>query len=193
MNKQEFLARLEQGLSGLPRREKAERVNFYSEMIDDRIEDGVPEEAVLQVGPVEEIVAQISGTDPAAVPRSRKPEPWQILLLVLGFPVWFPLLIGAGAVVFSLYVTLWAVAVSLWSVFGAFVGTSFGCLVIGTVFFCIYGSLKGFLIIAAALICMGLGIFSFFGCRELTKWVARFTKRSVLGVKNYFVRRVMGK
>ena len=45
MSKQEFLAALEEGLSGLPREDVDERLGFYSEMIDDRMEDGLPEDA----------------------------------------------------------------------------------------------------------------------------------------------------
>ena len=40
MRKLEFLAALNVKLSGLPKEEVKERTNFYSEMIDDRIEDG---------------------------------------------------------------------------------------------------------------------------------------------------------
>ncbi len=44
MTKQEFLARLEQGLSGIPRADLDERLGFYGEMIDDRTEDGCSED-----------------------------------------------------------------------------------------------------------------------------------------------------
>ena len=47
MNKQEFLARLQKGLSGLPGEEIEEHLAFYSEMIDDRMEDGIPEETAV--------------------------------------------------------------------------------------------------------------------------------------------------
>ena len=43
MNKQEFIALLRKGLSGLPQKELEERLTFYSEMIDDRIEEGLTE------------------------------------------------------------------------------------------------------------------------------------------------------
>ena len=39
MTKQEFLAELRRGLSGLPQNDIEERLNFYSEMIDDRMEE----------------------------------------------------------------------------------------------------------------------------------------------------------
>ena len=60
MNKQEFLSRLEEALAGLPREELMERLAFYRESIDDRMETGLTEEAaVAELGPVEEIASQI--------------------------------------------------------------------------------------------------------------------------------------
>ncbi|MBR5538496.1 MAG: hypothetical protein IKU61_01205 [Clostridia bacterium] len=44
MNKQEFLEELRKGLSGLPKEDVRERLNFYGEIIDDRIEEGLTEE-----------------------------------------------------------------------------------------------------------------------------------------------------
>lgn len=44
MNKQEFLVKLRKGLSGLPKEDIEERLTFYSEMIDDRMEEGLSEE-----------------------------------------------------------------------------------------------------------------------------------------------------
>ena len=41
MNKKDFLARLREGLSGLPQDDVAERLTFYAEMIDDKVEDGL--------------------------------------------------------------------------------------------------------------------------------------------------------
>lgn len=57
MNKQEFLAALAEGLTGLPQADVEERLAFYGEMIDDRMEEGLTEEeAVKEAGPVQDIV-----------------------------------------------------------------------------------------------------------------------------------------
>ena len=57
MDKKAFLDELREKLSGLPEEDIEERVAFYREMIDDRIEDGVPEEeAVEGVGTVDSVV-----------------------------------------------------------------------------------------------------------------------------------------
>ena len=58
MCKQEFLSQLRARLGGLPHRDVEERLNFYGEMIDDRMEEGRSEdEAVSDIGSVEEIAA----------------------------------------------------------------------------------------------------------------------------------------
>ena len=60
MNKQEFLAALRAGLSGLSEQEIHLSVDFYREIIEDHMEDGLAEEAaVAAVGSVEEIVGCI--------------------------------------------------------------------------------------------------------------------------------------
>ena len=142
MTKQEFLAALQDGLRGLPQSDIDERVSFYAEMIDDRVEDGLSEEeAVAAIGSADAIVAQIIADTPIAKLVKHKIVPRRlstlaVVLIAFGFPIWFSLLIAAVAVVFSLYVTLWAVIVSLWSVFAALVGSAFGCLVGGIFFLC---------------------------------------------------------
>lgn len=60
MLKQVFLEKLGKALSGLPQEDIEERLAFYSEMVDDRMEEGyLEEEAVDAIGPVEEIAAHI--------------------------------------------------------------------------------------------------------------------------------------
>ena len=78
MNKQEFLSLLAQELSGLPGKDVTDRLAFYDEMIDDRIEEGLSEEdAVDEMGPVDEVAAQIleeiplSRLEPEEHPRSE--------------------------------------------------------------------------------------------------------------------------
>ena len=53
MTKLQFLLALHDKLAGLPQNEVEERLNFYSEMIEDRMEEGLSEEeAVLAAGDV---------------------------------------------------------------------------------------------------------------------------------------------
>ncbi|MBQ9734061.1 MAG: DUF1700 domain-containing protein [Clostridia bacterium] len=61
MSKNQFLKILKRKLSHLSKSELDERINFYSEMIDDRIESGLSEkEAVEAIGSADMIARQIA-------------------------------------------------------------------------------------------------------------------------------------
>lgn len=65
MNKKEFLAALRAGLAGLPEADVQHWLDFYSEIIEDRMEEGMTEsEAVADVGSVHTIVTQILSETP---------------------------------------------------------------------------------------------------------------------------------
>ena len=93
MRKQEFLDALKRKIAGLPMCDVDEHLNFYSEMIDDRMEEGCgEEEAVAEVGSVDKIAAQILAETPPVktagerAKTGRRISTWEVVLLVLGFP-----------------------------------------------------------------------------------------------------------
>ena len=196
MNKQTFLAELGKGLCGLPQKEIEERSAFYTEMIDDRMEEGLSEEdAVNEVGSVDEILAQILADSPLRkivtekIKPKRRLKALEITLLAVGSPLWLSLLIAAFAVVLSLYVSLGSVIVSLWAVFVALGACVLGGIVAGVGFFMGGYGLAGIVMIAMVIICAGLSIFFFFGCKYLTKAMLICSKKSILAIK----KRVIGK
>ena len=131
MNKREFLSALERRLSGLSQEDIAERLAFYSEAIDDRMEDGLSEEeAVAQLGTVDEIAGKVVSDSPSAQqPREkRRLGALEIVLLVLGAPIWFSLLVAGFSVAISLYAVIWSLVISLWAVGVALVASSVGCM-----------------------------------------------------------------
>lgn len=199
MNKQDFLGLLRKGLSGLPQEDIEERLTFYCEMIEDQMEEGLSEEeAVAAVGTVDEIVAQIA----ADIPRAKAPleeikpkrdlKMWEIILLALGSPIWLSLAISGVAVIFSLYVSLWAVMISLWAVFGSLVGCSAGGLVAGIAIACNGNVLPGVAMIGAGIVCAGLSIFAFCGCRAATNGILICTKKAAEWTKNRFLKKEEG-
>lgn len=196
MTKQEFLAQLCNGLSGLPQDEIAERFTFYSEMIDDRVEEGISEaEAIDSIGPVDTIISQIVAESQAAKPVKQKGtvkkrlKAWEIVLLVLGAPIWLSLLIAAFAVVLSLYVSVWSVVISLWAVFGSFVGCALGGIAAGVGFAFSAHRLTGVAMIGAGIVCAGLSVFLFYGCKAATKGMLLLTKNIILRIKNSFTQK----
>ena len=196
MNKQEFLARLRNGLCGLPQEDIEERVTFYSEMIDDCMEEGFLEaEAVEQIGPVDAIISQIVAEVPLAKLVKEKITPkkklgvWEIILLVLGSPIWLSLLIAVFAVVLAIYVSLWSVIVSLWAVFASLIGCALGGIAAGMGFAFGGNGLTGIAMMGAGMVCAGLSVFTFFGCKAATKGILLTTKKFALWIKNRFVKK----
>lgn len=196
MNKQEFLSRLRKGLSGLSQQDIEERVIFYNEIIDDRIEEGIPEEdAVAEIGSVDEITAQITADIPPAKTVEEKAKPkrtikaWEIVLLVLGAPIWLSLLIAAAAVIFAFCIVLWSLVVSLWAVEVSLIGSFLGCTVAG-IATALHGSgAEGAFMLGAGFICAGLSLFLLFGCLGASKGICLLTKNIALGIKNLFFRK----
>ena len=187
MKKQEFLAELWKQLSDAPKEDVERSLDYYTEMIEDRIESGMSEEeAVADVGSPEDAAKQImkelpkkpagdaagkpAGDTAAQVkqeaPRTeaaagstaqntqsssgaqrprggysaeyneaydeeidrmlnRTPEKevkssggsgWKIALLIICFPIWFPLMITALSLIFAAFVTVWALTFAFFAV-----------------------------------------------------------------------------
>ena len=196
MSKQEFLAQLRKGLSGLPRDDIEERLTFYSEMIEDQIEEGLSEEeAVSAIGCVDEIVAQVVAEIPLMkiakerIKSKRRLSAGEIVLLALGSPIWLSLGVAAFAVILSLYISLWAVIISLWSVFVSLAACSIGG-VLACVIFAVGGNgASGIAMLAAGIVCAGLSIFMFYGCKAATMGTLLLTKKMAIYIKNCFIKK----
>ena len=196
MTKQIFLDQLRAGLYGLPQDDIEERVSFYSEMIDDRMEEGLTEEAaVAGIGPVDTIISQIIAETPLPrlVREQIKSRPrmraWEVILLILGFPLWFPLLIAAFAVIFSVYVVIWSVILVLWAVEAACIAGAFAGVIVGFIQIFQGNLLFGLLLISTAVLLSGLSILLFFGCIAASKGALYLTKKIALGIKSLFLRK----
>ncbi len=194
MHKQEFLAQLRKGLSGMPQDDIEERLVFYSEMVDDRMEEGLSEtEAVSAIGTVNDVVSQIllETPFPRLVKEKIKPgralRSWEIVLLICGFPVWFPLLIAACAMVLAVYLVVWSVMIALWATEASLWVGVLGGMVSAAIFTIRGYGLTGIVMLSAGLCCAGLSIFLFFGCKAATKGICRLTRKAVLWMKSRFV------
>lgn len=196
MNKQEFISELEKALAGLPKDDVLERLSFYGELIDDRVEDGLSEEeAVAEAGPADEVATQILADIPLQklvrerITGRRRMGAWEIILLVLGFPLWFPLLVVALVLVLCAYVVIWALIVCLWAVFVSFIAGAVGGVAAGVLQFIKGYRREGDMLIGAGVLLAGLSVFMFFACRAATKGAAKLTKKIALGIKSLFVRK----
>lgn len=195
MNKQEFLDALARALSQLPREESEKSVDFYAEMIDDAVENGESEEeAVARLGNVEEIAKKIIDEIPLGRlvrenVRSRKWSASAIALIVLTSFVWLPFSVAALCVVFSLYLSIWVVIVSLFASC-ATVFLSGIAIALSAPFIAASGQLaKAALSFGAGLIGIGAGVIAFYLLVALTRLFVRITVLTMRGIKNIFIRR----
>ncbi len=196
MNRCEFIFELNSRLSGLPEEDINKSLDYYSELIDDYIEDGKSEEeAVASLGSIDDIVSQIYTDTPlskivkAKVRPNRALRVWEIILIVLGSPIWLSIMIAVLAVVLSVYVVLWSVVISLYSVVLSVAVTSL-VLFIGILVSALKGLyLNAVIFLALTLLLAGLTILLFIGTNYFTKAMVFVSKLIVKSIKNMFVRR----
>ena len=119
MTKADFLQLLERALAQLPEEERRANLEYYSELLDDMMEEGMTEaEATAKLGSPSQIAQSILQEVPLGklVSTRMKPKsgwtPLAIVLAVVGSPVWVPLLLLAAALVLSLFVSIWALGVA---------------------------------------------------------------------------------
>lgn len=181
MTKNQFMSKLRIKLSRLPKTEVEERISFYSEMIEDRMEAGLSEkDAVMDVGSVDSIAMQIreelKATDQSNKEKKAK-DGWKIALIILGSPIWISLIAAAAAIVISLIATLWSVVISLWAVFSSLVGVTFCGIVAGIYLTARVSLYTGIAFILAGVVSLGLSILFFYASKGLTQASAICTKK----------------
>ena len=194
MNKTEFLLELAEQLSPLPFEEIEDSRNYYSEMIDDRMEDGLSEgEAVAAVGDPGEIAAQILAEVPLGklVKATLKSRPalraWEIVLLVLGSPVWIPLLAAALVIILAVYLVIWSLVLSLCAADLSLAASAAAC-VAAAVPFAVGGRLAVLAFaLGAGLILAGLAVLLFLGCKRAAKASLWLGKVILRGIRSCFI------
>ena len=196
MSRDAFIGELRHRMAGLPQQTVERTVEYYSELIADSVEDGLSEEeAVARLGSLDEIVANVVKDTPLTqIVQTRVQEKkakgvsgWLILLLVLGAPVWLPLLIAVLAVIFALYIALWAVVVSLWAAVAAVILAGIAAIVGGIVELCRLHLAQGLVLLGGGLMCLGLCVVAFLLMKLITLGTVKLCKLLWTGVKSLFV------
>ncbi|MBQ3028900.1 MAG: DUF1700 domain-containing protein [Lachnospiraceae bacterium] len=196
MKKNEFLSELRERLAGLSETDLNRSMDYYTEMIDDRMEDGRSEdEAVAEIGTPAVIAEEILKEMPLAklvkarVKPKRKMAVWEVVLLVLGSPLWLALLITLFVAVLSLYIALWSVVISLWAVELALAATVLAGVVALPISLIQGNVWAGIALLGAGIFAAGLSMFGFYGCLYATKGACLLGKKLFLFVKSCFIRK----
>lgn len=194
MNKIEFLTVLRERLQGLPEEDINKSIDFYCEMIDDRVEDGMSEaEAVDALGNIEEIISQILSevSLPKLVKEKVKPKralkAWEIVLLVLGAPLWIPLLAAVILTVLAVYLSVWSVIISLYAVDLSIAVSGLACIGVAVALLFDGQFVPAGVVFGTGLVCMGLAILLLFAFNLVTKGILWVSKKALLGIKGLFI------
>lgn len=175
MKREEFIEALKLALSDLPEEEIQSSLAYFNEMIDDRIDEGMTEEeAIADMGRVDEIAAKLLAENQTLVDRvkdkfipKRRLATWEIILLILGFPIWGSLLLAAVAILFSMVVAVASIGI------GAIAGILAGfkaMLFVGP--FNFNHNLDAYLLsIAISCLSIGLGLLCFSWVVQLFRFV----------------------
>lgn len=190
MTREEFCQGLQNELNGLPQREIDQTVHYYTEIIADRMEEGMTEEqAVAVMEPMHVIARRVKADLRPNTPPRRKAGGWQIALIILGFPLWLPLLAVGAALTVTAFALVWVLVLCLWAVCLALfvwgVGVIFSLLLAGG------GGTSVLSQIGAGMAAMGLSIFVFYGARSAMQPALGMTERMVGLVRKRFVGRNM--
>lgn len=197
MTKYQFLYELDDRLSRLPEEDRDKAIEYYSEMIDDRVEEGIPEAAaVMALGSIDDIYTEVVSSIPLHKLIKLKLNPksavgiWKSLLLFFGFLVFgLPIIAVLFSVVVSLYASLWAVAISFFAVTASLaVGGIAGVILFLPTLF-IGTSPKALFLLGAGLFSIGLVIPFFY----LSKWTFKLailaSKGILLLIKKCLIKR----
>lgn len=112
MNKVEFLKELELDLLKMKDSEKSKFIVYYDEMISDYIENGIVEdEAVKKVGAPDKIAQELMGEYDSVKLNlpSFGSKSLNIIITIIGFPLWGSVLLSIALLVLSAYIILWCV------------------------------------------------------------------------------------
>ena len=192
MTKQQFLEELKQRLQGLPKKDLEDRLAFYAEAIEDRIADGKSEEeAVADLGNIDDIVKEIAQDVPLAklvkekVTPKRSLKVWEIVLLAIGFPLWFPLLTVALALCLIAYLLIWIFVIIAYAMETGFAVGSVGSMI---AFFIYLGAGQFNLAALGAFLGLaGAAMLFVFPCIGITKGTIALSKKIILGIKAKFM------
>lgn len=197
MSRDAFIGELRHRMAGLPQEAVERTVEYYNELIADSMEDGLSEEeAVSRLGSMDEIVTNVVRETPLPqIIQNRVKEKkarhgvraWEIVLLVLGSPLWLPLLIAVLAVVFALFVSLWAVVLALWAAVAGVILAGVVAVVAGIVELCRLHLPQGLVLLGGGLVCLGLCALLYLLMKLVTVGTVKLCRLIWTGIKSLFV------
>ena len=195
MTKADFLRLLERALAQLSEEERQKNLEYYSELLDDMMEEGMTEaEATAKLGSPNQIAQSILQEMPLGklVSTRMKPRsgwtPLAIVLAVVGSPVWVPLLLAGVAVVLVLFVSIWALGFAAVAVVIALAVAVVAAPIIA-IRVAVLTLPLGLMLLGAGLVLLGLCVLGGLMAVELCKLLWQLTVWLAHKIKGLFIRK----
>ena len=195
MTMDEYLSALASGLSQLPEEERKKQISYYEELFADMKEEGLSEEEIAEkLGSPEKAAEEILKEQPLPAlikSRVRPRRGWTVLnviLLILGAPVWLSIGIALLAVILSVYVVIWAVVAVLFCVVLSILLAG----ILGFILFAVNlsaAAAPALLMLGLGLICLGLIVPALWVAVAATKGICKLTGRIARWIRSLFIRK----
>lgn len=194
MNKNDFLNKLEKAMSGLPQEEIQKTLDYYSEIIGDAVEEGESAKDVIErFDSAEEIAGKIINDTPLSKlvkedVKRRNLSTREIIFIIIGSPIWIPILISVLAIIFSIYISIWSIVASIFAVSAALALSGVALAVLAP-FLMNEVPFKAMFLFGTALISIGASVFVFYLAMWCAKLTVKLTVFIMRNVKTLFIRR----
>ena len=184
MNKNEFLKELKKRLKNLTTVDTAKSLEFYSEMIDDRMEDGMSEEeAIDSLGSIDDIAEQIKTSQSFDLPKStnRKISWFNVVIFICASPIWLGL--------FGVYLSLWVFIASFYICDLTFLLSGIEGIAVFPLN--ISHAPSAFFTLGVSVFLLGLSVITFFGVNFISKQYIKLSKQIIIITGNFLTKEVV--
>lgn len=196
MNKGEYLDEIREKLMGLSEQDIDKALEFYKEALADRMDDGLTEEqAINAVGSADEVAEQILMDTPlpklvsATVKPKRTLKAWEIVLIVLGAPLWIPIVAALFGVAIAVVAVIFSLIVAVIAFVASLIIGGLAAFVAGIAGFFVGEGVAALAKFGLALVMIGIGVLLFIPCKSLVLWLIELCGRFFKWIKKQFVKR----
>lgn len=200
MNKSEFINKLRQEIRNLPYDEVEKTIAYYEEIISDRMEDGSSEEeAVSSLGTPEAIARDLLANQSFSTIIRHKVEDYKrknnpentaaiIVIMILLFPVWFPIAMGALSFIISFFAIIGGVIIALWAISVAIGAAGIAVLIASVFGFATSLIPTAFFSFGTGIALIGLSILAIIASVYATKGIIKLLGVLIHSIKKLFVK-----
>lgn len=193
MNKIEFLKELAFYLHKMSDFEKDKYITYYDEMISDYVENGVAEEEAIEKIGIPMKIAEELLVDYNSVKLnlpSTGSRILNIILTIIGFPLWGSVLLAVGLMVLSIYIIIWCIpVVTAAGCVGFFSSAVVG--IIGTPFVMIKSASLGIMQLGTGVASIGISILLGIVTVNVSKTFVNITKKFNVKLAALFRKKVV--